>query len=86
MSEPDRAASIVEDTHNTDLPAAQMDAPTELSKTARAKFEAVIAELDGYAAAAQTRNHELEQAQLDIDSKQSDLRDAVTAWKVEVEV
>ena len=85
MSEPDRAASIVEDTHNTDLPAAQMDAPTELSKTARAKFEAVIAELDGYAAAAQTRNHELEQAQLDIDSKQSDLRDAVTAWKVEVE-
>ena len=85
MSEPDRAASIVEDTHNTDLPAAQMDAPAELSKATRTKFEAVIAELDGYAAAAQTRNHELEQAQLDIDSKQSDIRDAVTAWKVEVE-
>lgn len=49
MPESGETAVVVEEYDDADLSAAESGTPTELFNTARSKFEAMIAELEGYA-------------------------------------
>lgn len=77
MPDHDVTAPVAEGYHDGDLSPAQTGAPTELFNSEWTKFKALIAELEVHAAAAVARNDLLDQAQIEIDAKQSAVRDAV---------